>query len=124
MQKNVTLTTKQLAAVKALTACADITTAAAEARVSRQTLYRWMQMDTFNFALNLAVTDSLNELSRRLVQLGGKAARTLELALEDDEASTSTKVQAANVILSRLLDLRQQHDLETRILFLEEKLLG
>jgi hypothetical protein len=118
MPKN--LTPRQQKTIAALVTCADVAKAAGLAGVSRDSVYRWMRNSVFTDALYRATSEALNTLSRRLVVLGDKAAYTLETAMNDEDTNTSTKVRAADVVLSRLLQLREQHDLEERLVRLEE----
>ena len=47
-------------------------------------------------------------------------AKLVEDAMQEDDARTSTKVRAADIVLSRLLQLRELVDLEARVKKLED----
>lgn len=116
---NENLTPKQRRAVEALLTNWDTTQAAQAAGVSRDTLYRWMREERFRAALNDATRQALEGLSRSLIVLGDKAARTLEEALDAFQTPTGAKVRAADIVLSRILQLRELVDLEARVTELE-----
>lgn len=116
------LTPKHFLAIEALLTHGNVAEAARAADVSRDTVYRWFKDRTFKHALKAAEADALEGLSRDLVRLGRKAAATLEAALTDERAGTSTKVRAADIVLSRLLQLRELADLEQRVSWLEERI--
>jgi len=53
--------------------------------------------------------------------LGEKAADTLRQALEDAQAPAAARVRAADIILARILQLRELVDLDKRLTELEKK---
>lgn len=113
------LTPKQRKAVEALLVSGDITQAAQAAGVARDTLYRWLRQDDFRSALKTAEAASIENLARELVRLGEKAARTLDEAMTAEDATTSARVRAADIVISKLLQLREMVDLEKRVQELE-----
>lgn len=116
---NENLTPKQQRAIQALLTTSDVSHAAQEARVSRETLYRWMKSDVFRLALRDGTQQALEGLSRSLVDLGAQAAKTLADALTNAETSTAIKIKAADLVLERLLQLCELVDLENRVSRLE-----
>jgi hypothetical protein len=87
MTKNVTdpqLTPKQRKAVEALLITGDVSAAAKETGVSRESLYRWLKQPVFLQAVREAEAQAIDELSRLLVRL----ARTAAANLEGDERSS------------------------------------
>lgn len=114
------LTPRKRKAIEALLTTCDTTRAAQAAGVSRDTVYRWMREEAFKNALKEGAAEALEGLSRNLVQLGDKAIKALAAALDDSTAGTNIKVRAADVILSRLLQLRELVDLENRVAELEK----
>ena len=117
------ITPKQRKAIESLMANANVLEAAKAARVSRQTIYRWMNTDqAFQQALCRAETEALTGLSRSLVALGVKATQTLEQTLSDQGSSAGARVRAADIILGRLLQLRELVSLEERISRLEQQI--
>jgi transposase-like protein len=121
MTKNVT--PRQRKAIESLLTQADVKAAALAAGVSRTTIYRWMKQDRFRQALAEGERQALESLSRSLVQLGETATKTLKDAM-DGACSDSVKVRAANVVLSRLLQVRELIDLDQRLSRLESLLGG
>ena len=116
-----TITPKQRKAIESLLTNANVLEAAKATGVSRQTIYRWMNMDLpFQQALSRAETEALTGLSRSLVALGVKATQTLEKTLSDQDSSAGARVRAADIILGRLLQLRELVSLEERISRLEQ----
>ena len=116
------LTPRQRRALESLLVTGDVTAAAAAASVTRQTVHRWLAQDAFKAALREGEAAKLEALSRSLVRLGDKAAQALEGALDDQAAQPGAKVRAADVVLGRLLQLRELVSLEQRVSDLEEAL--
>jgi phage terminase small subunit len=114
------LTAKQRKCIEALLTKWDTTQAAAAAGVSRDTLYRWLKGPAFREELQNATRASLEALSRGLVTLGGQALDVLAATLDDPKANQAAKVRAADIILSKILSLRELIDLESRLSALEE----
>ena len=113
------LTPRKRKAIAALLTTCDTTQAAQVAGVSRVTIYKWMRDQAFKDALKAGAAEALESLSRSLVTLGDKAVKALGAALDDTAAGASVKVRAADVILSRLLQLKELIDLESRVTELE-----
>ena len=124
MSRNVTpqpsLTGKQRKAVEALLATGEITAAAKEVGVARETLQRWLKQPAFSHAVKEAEAKAIDDLSRMLVRLGRTATATLAKAMTDAATPMSTRVRAADVSLSRLLQLRELATLEARVTELEQ----
>jgi phage terminase small subunit len=115
------LTPRQRRTIESLLTCADVTEAARQAKVSRDTVYRWLKQDAFRSALDQAVQESMAALSRNLVALGDKARKALADALDGDSPTQAgTRVRAADIVLSRLLQLRELVSLEERVSRLED----
>ena len=121
MSKNNTLSIKKQRAIETLATSGNVAEAARAANVSRKTLYRWLRQSDFTEALEVAAQESLANLSRELVRLGAQSVTTLEEAMTDTEAAAGTKVRAADVVLARLLQLRELVSIESRLAALEKK---
>jgi phage terminase small subunit len=116
------LTPKKQKAIAALLTSWDTTQAAQAAGVSRETIYKWMKEEPFKQALKEGAAVAMEGLSRSLVTLGDKAVKALSDALEGDSPlQAGARVRAADIVLSRLLALRELVDLEARITELESK---
>lgn len=118
------LTLKQRKAVTALLTTPDVTAAAKDAGVSRETVYKWMQLPLFIAALHEAEAAALAAVSRSLVRLAERAAATLEGAMTDEAAPAATRVRAADAVLGRLLQVRELVVLEGRVRELEARMEG
>jgi transposase-like protein len=119
--EKVTLTHKQRQAIPALLASGTVTAAAEAAGISRETLYRWLRTDAqFRAELHAAEALALAETTRRLVALSGHALTTITGVMLDATEPGAIRLRAADVILQRLLQLRELVTLEDRITALEE----
>ena len=121
MSQKVTL--RQKRAIEALLTTPNLTEAASVAGVSRKTLYKWLKQPAFQQALQQAEQEALAALQRRLVALGSGAADALEQAMRPTE-ETRYRLRASDIVLGRLLQLRELVELEARIAALEQRLSG
>ena len=115
------VTPKKRKAVEALLTKADIKKAAEAAGVSRKTLYRWLKDADFLAALAEAEAEALATLSRTLVALGDQAVAVLRDAMRDSTAPINARLRAADMVLSRLLQLRELVNLDRRLSNLEAR---
>jgi len=114
------LSPRQRRALESLLVTGDVTAAAAAAGVTRQTVHRWLALDVFKAALREGEAAKLEALSRSLVRLGDKATQALEGALDDAQpAAAGLRVRSADIVLGRLLQLKELVDLEARVSALE-----
>jgi len=113
------ITGKRRRAVEALLSTGEVSAAAREAGIHRDTLHRWLKEPVFLQAVREAEAAALDELSRLLVRLGRTAAATLAKAMSDPAVPWATRVRAADASLSRLLQLRELATLEARVTELE-----
>ncbi len=113
------LTGKRRRAVEALLATGEVSAAARDVGIHRDTLHRWLRQPLFLQAVRDAEAAALDELSRLLVRLGRTAAATLAKAMSDPAVPWSTRVRAADASLGRLLQLRELATLEARVTELE-----
>jgi len=114
------LTPKQQKALDALLRGCTQEAAAREAGVHRRTLERWIRQNAaFQQALRDAERDALARVSRRLAALADSACDALAQALAGNAAAA--QVRAADVVLGRLMTLRELVDLEARVSALEGK---
>ncbi len=107
-------------AISALLSEKDIASAAVVAGVSERTLYRWLNDPDFKYYLDEATKDTIVNISRTLAGMGEKAIRVLFQILDSGDTTASIKVRAADIVLGRLLQLRELAVLEERINQLEE----
>jgi len=114
------LTAKQQKALDALLRGCTQEAAAREAGVSRRTLGRWLTQNvTFQRALRDAEQEALKRIHRRLVGLAEGACDALGQALRGE--AQPAQVRAADVVLARLMPLRELVEIEERLQALEEK---
>jgi hypothetical protein len=113
------LTPKQRKAVEALLTTGDVQAAAQQAGVSRDTIYRWLKQPDFLAMVRAAEAQAIDDLSRILVRLGRTASGTLAKAMSDTTTPVASKIRAADVVLNRLLQLRELATLEARVVELE-----
>ena len=115
------LTPKQERAIRALLEHKSVGEAAASIGVGERTLYRWLADPTFRQALSAAEGDLLDVATRRLLSLQDAAISTFAGMLSDDnEASATVKLRAAQAVLDYLLKLRELRDIEQRLTALEQ----
>lgn len=114
------LTPKQARAIDALMTEGSIDAAAKTAGVSRVTLWRWMQDETFCNVLKQAESARVSATIRRLTSLSDSAVGVLADVMEN-ALKPSERIRAADIVLARMLQLRELHDLETRVAALEAK---
>lgn len=123
MANNGNLTTPQRRAIAALLTERNVQAAARVAHVGERTLYRWVtEYAPFQAELKAAEGRAIDAAIRRLAELTGEAVDTLREVMGNTEASPGARVQAANVALSRLLELKELADLEGRITAIEKSL--
>lgn len=115
------LTPKQRRAIEALLTSGNVSEAAESAKVSRETIYQWMKKPVFRMALQEGTQEALERLSRSLVSLGDKAVKTLRDALDDGSSNASVRVRAADLVISKVIQIRELIDLEERVSRLEEQ---
>jgi transposase-like protein len=114
------LTTKQQQAIVELLQSTDQAAVARKIGVNRTTLYRWCQQPHFVHALHEAEAASIDELARMLVRISRTAVTTLAKAMSDPATPAATKVRSADIVLSRLLQIRELAVLEERLAALEQ----
>jgi len=113
------LTPKQRAFIRALLTERDTRAAARAVGIGETTAYRWLKSDAIRAAILDAEADALDAATRGLLRLSAEAVNTLDNAMSDAEAPTGAKVRAADVVLARLLQLRELVTLEDRVTALE-----
>lgn len=120
MAENGTLSPKQQAAIAALLTARDVRAAAKNAKVGERTLHRWLVDPAFQAALKDAEHAALDIAVRRLTGAMQLAIDTLLMVMVNKQNTASTRVRAADIILARLLELRELTTLDERVKHLEE----
>lgn len=119
-QNTVTLTPRQSRCIDALMHAKTVQDAALDARISRSTLYRWLELPEFVQALRVARSQALDHATRRLSDSAAGAVDTL-IALSNRADKDSVRVTACIALLSHGLTYASQTELEERISRLEGK---
>lgn len=123
MTKNGNLTPRQRSAITALLTERNIRAAARKAGVGERTLHRWLDSDAaFQTALWEAETEAISAAVRQLAEFAGEAVEALKVIVRDKKTPAAVKVQAANIVLNRLLPMREAIDVEKRLAALEKQL--
>ena len=112
------LTAKQRRALECLMTTSTIDDAAIRAGVHRSTLFRWLNEATFQGELRRAQGAALDAIIRRLVHLASDAGAALGEGLAKAEP-TPTRLRAADIVLGRLMQLREAAEFDARISRLE-----
>jgi hypothetical protein len=120
MATNGTLSNRQRKAIAALMSARNVATAAKAAGVGVRTLHRWLDDPAFVIELKAAEGAAIEPAVRRLSELSGTAIDMLKAAMLDMEAASGARVRAADIVPSRLLNLKELADLETRVAALEQ----
>ena len=120
MSENQTLSTKQRKALEALLQTGEVSTAATVAHVHRDTIYRWLKQPAFQAAVREAEAQAIDEVSRVLIRLSKSAVGTLAAAMAERDAPIGPRIRAADITLSRLLQVRELAVLEDRLTALEQ----
>ncbi len=113
---------QQRRAIAALLTERDIRAAALKCEVSERVLYRWLELPEFKAELRAASKQAIDTAILRLSELSGQAVDTLREVMTDTATPPGTRVQAANIALARLLDLRELQELEERLQKIEKEL--
>jgi transposase-like protein len=111
---------KQEAAVLALLSSKNVEEAARAAGVTPRTLYRWMSEADFDAAYRAARRQAYGQSISRLQQGSTAAATTLLKVMVDAATPPSTRVRAAEAILSHAATAIEIEDIDARLKQLEE----
>ena len=113
------LVRKQEEATAALLTQRNIDEAARTAGIGSRTLLRWLKLPEFNAAYLQARRSAYGQATARLQQASSAAATTLFKIMVDPNAPASTRVRAAESILSHSAKAIEIEDIEARVAELE-----
>ena len=114
------LSEKQLVALPFLLTTHSWTDAAKAAEVSRSTLYRWMEEDTFRQELKRLRNEALELTHSEMKGLMFKA--TLVLGMAMDDLNPTVRLRAAFIALNMGIKLTEIEDLQQRLDHIEDAL--
>ena len=100
----------------------DIRAAAKAAHIPERTLRTWLHLPAFQQGLKEAMSRVMDAAIYDLAGLAVLAVETLRGVMDDQDTSAGVKVQAANIALTRLMDLREGKDFEQRLAAIEKAL--
>jgi hypothetical protein len=110
---------KKEEAILALLSQPSVEQAARTASISPRTLLRWLDIPEFKAAYHKARRDAFSQATARLQQASGAAASMLLKIMVDKEAPPSSRLRAAESILSHAAKAIEMEDIETRVAALE-----
>ena len=113
---------KQEEAIVALLTQRNVEEAAHAACIGGRTLLRWLRLPEFEAAYREARRAAFRQSIARLQQASGAAVSTLLKVMLDPSAPASTKVRAADCVLSHSAKAIEVEDLEVRVTELEQSL--
>lgn len=116
------LTPKQQRAIAALLTARDVADAAQAAGVGYRTLRGWLKQPAFVAELDEAQRQALSATIRRLTSLSMGATVVLARVMADNEATPAARIRAADIVLSRLMSLKELIDVEQRLAAVEATL--
>ena len=107
MADNDSLSVRQKRAVVALLQSTSIKEAASVAGIGEKTMYRYLNDDAFRAELHAQQDAALAAAAAALAGMMGDALAVLRDTLQDDDASDSVKVRAAQIIVDerRMIEL-------------------
>jgi hypothetical protein len=114
------LTPSQLNAIRSLLECVSIEDAAAQARVSRSSIYNWLKEEHFRETLQRERQVLFSESLDLLKQATGRAVRELLQLLNSN--NETTRRLAAREILSQALRVTEVRDLEEKLSGIERRI--
>lgn len=99
---------------------ATLKSAGETAGVSEVTAQRWIRQPAIRAALREAEAEAMHEAARALTALAQEAVGVLGAQMNDASNPPGVRVRAADLVLTRLLQLRELTELEERLAALEE----
>ena len=118
---NKELTNGQRRAIEALMHTNTFARAAQKAEVGERSIYVWMKQDHFQTALRKARRNALAHTTTRLQQITARAVDTLEAVMEDEKASSASRVSASRLSLEMMYRGAVLDDIIERLKTVEKK---
>ena len=121
MSGNVTeLRPKQQEAILALLTTTNVEQAARAVKITPRTLYRWQQDPEFDKVFRKARRDAFGQGTARLQQSASAAVSTVLKVMVDQHTQPSTKLRAADLVLTHGAKAIEIEDIEARVAALEQ----
>ena len=117
------LSRNEVKALQALLSQPTIARAAEQAGLSERSLCRYMSTDRFRGALKEQQDAMLSSITSSLLSLSTRALETLAAVLGDETATPASKTRAALGVLQHTREMAQLHELQQRLIYLEERVL-
>jgi hypothetical protein len=114
------LTRRQEEAIAALLSTRGVDEAAKACNTPVRTLYRWLSEPEFDAAYRAARRKAFGQCTARLQHAASAAATTLVKVLLDAGTPASTRVRAAECIISHASKAMEIEDVEARVTALEQ----
>jgi hypothetical protein len=115
------LSRKQEAAIIALLSEPTIEKAAAKAGIAKPTLWRWLQIESFQTAYREARREAVSQAIGALQRASGEAVEALREIMQDKEAPATARVSAARSILEFAIKGVEIEDILVRLEALENE---
>lgn len=113
------LTAAQHRAVAALLEARDVVSAARMTGIPARSIYRWMEFQSFQQALERGMERGMEETLRRLTHASSLATDVLERGMCQEEPM-ALQLKAAEIVLAKVLKLRDGVEMAKRLEALEE----
>lgn len=115
------LTTPQHRAIAALLTSRNVVEASQQAQVGERTMRRWLTQPDFRAALLVAEGEAIDLATRRLLGAQEQAINTVVDMLNDADTPKWLKLQAAQMLVSNMVRLRELRNVEERLSALEAR---
>jgi len=110
---------KQEEAILALLTTANVEQAARAVNITPRTLHRWQQEPAFDKAYRRAQRMAFRQGTARLQQASGAAVSSILKIMVDPHAAASTKLRAAELVLTHGAKAIEIEDIDARVTELE-----
>jgi hypothetical protein len=110
---------KKEEAIAALLNQRNIADAAHAAKISANTLLRWLQLPEFKAAYHKARREAVSQTTARMQQATGAAGATVLKIMTDANVPAAVRLRAAECVLDRAMKSLELEDIEDRVAELE-----
>src|SRR5262245_36357374 len=110
---------KKEEAIAALLSQPSIDQAARAANIGAKTLWRWLQIPEFKAEYHRARREAFGQATARLQQASGAAVATLLKIMVDQNAPASSRIRAAECVITHAAKAIEIEEIEARVSELE-----